>query len=130
MKFYFAGPSAEWPMIRTWIQGAIDHGHFVTYDWTIDVEAYGHGEKKVTPPHVLKRAAETDLAAACDCDVLVLFLIEGIYGAMLEAGAALAMGKEVWLVTGTAAVRYSIFFEHPLCETIDRKELRRRITST
>lgn len=129
MKLYFAGRSSSWKEVRTWIERAKQCGHEVTYDWTKDVEKYGRGDQEETPHQVLAQAASSDLTGAYDCDVLVLFLEPNIYGAMVELGAALAGGKNVWLVFFNDEVKYrfSVFFVHPLTEFIVEQELADRL---
>jgi hypothetical protein len=45
----------------------------------------------------------------------------------VELGAALATTTEVWIIGDPA--RYSIFFDHPLCEQITDAELSDRLAA-
>jgi hypothetical protein len=126
-KIYFAGPGRRWEEIRVWIERAKQCGHEVTFDWTLMVEQHGQGNLEHTPPQVLRNAAIMDTQGVLDADLLVMFPWDRIYGAMVELGAALATTTEVWIIGDPA--RYSIFFDHPLCEQITDAELSDRLAA-
>lgn len=124
-KIYFAGHSSQWQQVQTWIEGAKELGHTVTFDWTAMVAQHGRGSVEHTPREVLIEAAVKDTQGVVDADLFVLFGHEGLYGAMAELGMALATETEVWIVENPP--RYSVFFDHPLCTVVSYVGLRERL---
>lgn len=76
-------------------------GFSISHDWTDEMPPPGNltpAEKRL----VSRRQAEDDLRGAITCDYLVLLTSEGMRGAWIEVGAALAAGIRV-LVVGKPA---------------------------
>ena len=130
MKLYFASASANWRLVRDWINGARSDGHEVTMDWTQMVEELGRGNPEKTDPAVLCAAAAMDREGVRACETFILLWDAEVCGALLETGMALEMEKPVWIVSNAYVdqeVRYSIFWELPNVEQMDYDELRRRL---
>jgi hypothetical protein len=128
MKFYFASASANWTLVRNWIEGAKGLGHEVTMDWTLMVEEFGRGNPEVNSQSMLSGAAVMDRQGVRDCDTFVLIWDDEVCGALLETGMALELEKPVWLVhVNPRAIRYCIFWEMPNVERMDYAELRDRL---
>ena len=60
-----------------------------------------------------------------DSDVLILVCYDGMYGAMVEFGAALAHGKEVWIILNDC--RESIFMAHTGTQIYTAKRVRDKL---
>ena len=77
-------------------------GHEITYDWT-------------TCEVSNRQQAILDLRGVADADVFVgIFEQEASYkGALVELGAALALGKPVYILGDASVTRDCIFLKHP-----------------
>ena len=64
------------------------HGHTITHDWT-------------TPEHHFRprvQCAEDDIEGVRQADAVVLLQVDAMRGAWIETGAALALGKTVFVL--------------------------------
>lgn len=77
-------------------------GHTISHDWANAEE-------------VSRKQALMDLRGVADCDVFVgIFDKELAYkGALVELGAALALGKPVYIIGEWSGIHECIFFRHP-----------------
>lgn len=97
MKVYLAGNprSSDCSAAMDAVRGA---GHEITHDWM-----------RATLPS-RQAIAEADLAGVRACEVLILLDAERGWGMYVELGAAVALGKPVYVV----GVKYrQVFFDLP-----------------
>jgi nucleoside 2-deoxyribosyltransferase len=107
MNVYVAGKWEDREKVRHWHKVLRDNGHRITCDWT------DHEYPEAGQEHLLQRYAVDDIVGVTVCDLLIVIFQERYHyrGALVEMGAALALGKRVW-VLGTAE-ESCIFMEHP-----------------
>lgn len=117
---YVAGRFSDWQEVRE-VQAVLRrHGYEITYDWTVHAEpkdAQAAEWKGTLAPDAQREAAETDLAAARDADLLVLVCegdMSGALGCFVEFGAAAVAGRRIHVI---GAHRGSIFWHLPRVET-------------
>lgn len=109
MMVYVATKAENYPVARAFMFALRGSGHQISHDWTTQVEALGAGPKG---PNVRRRCAEEDLQGVRECDLFVLIMYKGMVGALIEYGAALALGKPVFIVVDVEAWPVdSIFFD-------------------
>lgn len=100
LAIYVAGKFEEAPRVQKVMDRLIDAGHWVTYDWT---------EQEQASP----RQAILDLSGVAGADVVVFVFEKDLpyRGTYAELGAALALGKPVYILghAGDAC----IFTKHP-----------------
>ena len=103
MKFYVAGKWQERDVVSNIMQELRERGHEVTIDWT----NHSEGEKG----YPVQFAAD-DIEGVRGCDVFLgIFINDHQYrGALVELGAALAMGKITMIVGG--ATESCLFTHH------------------
>lgn len=90
---------------RTVVAELKRRGYIIVHDWT-----------KEDPGGTRRSAAVEDLYAATHCDVVLLMWTDGMKGAWVEVGAALAVGA---LVIAIDAKREDcIFLDHPGVEHV------------
>lgn len=121
MKFYVAGKFADRLDVKAIMVGLLLRGHEITCDWT------GHELHDNTEPHDLQQQwAVEDMQGVRKADVLIaLFVKPHQYrGAFIEIGAALALGKPVWVLGDTQ--RSATMMHHPFIDHISWEELERR----
>jgi hypothetical protein len=102
MRLYIATKFENREVARRFMQDMEAEGHHITYDWTVGLQ-------------VDASQAIADLNAVITCDALVFLAAEeyNYQGALIEIGAALGLGKPVYVI-GTASVTKTLFFKHPL----------------
>jgi len=108
LKIYVAGKWEEKETIRKLMNLLESVGHEITCDWT--KHEYPVDNIKET----LKAYAIADIQAIADCDILIFYAENNLpyHGAFCEMGAALALGKLVFIVGD--AIDSCIFTHHPL----------------
>lgn len=102
LKVYVASKWENKRRVRE-VMGMLElSGHEITYDWT-------HQEVDT------RTQAIRDLRGVVDADVYVgIFEEEASYkGALVEMGAALALGKPVYILGDWSGIDQCIFFRHP-----------------
>ena len=102
MRLYIATKWENRKAAKRFMEDMENQGHVITYNWTISEQAS-------------EEQAIKDLAGVINCDALV-FLAEEEYpytGALIEVGAAMGLGKPVYVI-GSASVTRTLFFKHPL----------------
>lgn len=109
-RAYVAGRFGDWRDVRA-AQGVLRAcGYRITYDWTVHAER-GESERDGSmTTDAMRDAAETDLSAAANADLLVLVCRDDMadaLGCYVELGAALVTAAKVHVV---APSRPSIFF--------------------
>jgi len=126
MKFFVSSNWSEKPLVadlQSWLQSK---GHEITLGWTNFPDTL-----EGTPQETyLQNNAVLDIAGVQDCDILIsLFTKEYVYrGTYCEMGAALALGKDVYLVGKYADA--CIFSYHPLVTKLeDMWTLMRKVES-
>jgi len=105
MKFYVATKWENHIEAQMWMDFLSELGHEITHDWT--EHAYGDG-------HSRGEHAELDIKGVQDADAVVLLWYPNMLGAFIEVGAALGLGKPVYIVGEDSCFDKSIFFFHPL----------------
>lgn len=130
LNLYVAGRFKDYARVRDVIDTLISAGHIITHDWTRTNEFDQDGNPVVpTGPGQSVDAmtseqamhyAKLDLMGVSDADAVVLMAEEGLYGALIEVGAALAQDVEVWIVGKMP--RGSVFFEMNLVRRFDQIE--------
>lgn len=111
MKVYVAGKFEDRDIVRQVYRELKSKGHEITLDWT------DHEHSKTTSEQA-KWAVE-DIEGVKRCDVLIAVLISDYRyrGALIEIGAALALGKRV--ITLGRNENSSTFLYHPLVTKLD-----------
>jgi len=111
VRFFIAGRWSDRNRVRELIYAARERGHEVTHDWTIkDVPDKSFVE--------LQECALNDLDGVRRCDAFV-FLADQEFqfrGAYTELGAAIALGKPVFII-GSCADK-NIYVHHPLVRKV------------
>lgn len=116
LEIYVAGRFREYKKVRAVIDEVEAIGHNITHDWTRSTEFDDRGEPLVPvvgsaeslTPLDAKKYAVDDREGVRQADVVILLADdEGIYGALIEAGMAIAWNVEVWVVN---PVRSSVFW--------------------
>jgi hypothetical protein len=117
MKLYTASKFANYERVRAFNDAARAAGHKVTHDWTRTAEFDEHGhprqanEAKIAPELGGHHAALDLYSGVAPADMLVFLAEDGGYcGALIEFGAACALGKPILIV---APWRASIFWHLP-----------------
>lgn len=115
MKIYIAARTSAISRVRELIQIAESGRHQITHDWTQKVEAQGgRAERGQYPPEYFRQVAEDDARGVKDCDLLILLWEDNMLGALIETGMAMALGKDIWIVTtDDEAIRFSVFWSLP-----------------
>jgi nucleoside 2-deoxyribosyltransferase len=127
LKIYVAGKWQERILCRTIMSELEKAGHKITCDWT------NHDYPDPTLPEseqraFLQRWALLDIAGVQDADVLVFvaFNKNDYRGAFVELGAAIGLGKRVFVIGN--AIDSCIFVAHPLVKkVVDFDELLERL---
>jgi hypothetical protein len=102
MKVYVASKFENKERVREIMYLLQQVGHTITYDWTrCEVNN--------------REQAILDLRGVADCDVFVGIFEEDVTykGALVELGAALSVGKPVYILGDAPTIRTCIFFKHP-----------------
>jgi hypothetical protein len=115
-KFYIATQidrSKEHNIVRDLL---IKEGHIITYDWTV------HGSVRRSSIERLTGVAHNMMQAVRDADFVVV-LLPGGKGTHTEFGAALALGKKIFVHCEDEEVflpteKTSAFYHHPLVTKI------------
>ena len=102
LKIYVAGKYEEKERIREVMNILRGVGHTITVDWTEDAQN-------------TRQQAIKDLRGVADADIYVgVFEKDLPYkGALVELGAALALGKPVYILGDAVHVKNCIFLRHP-----------------
>lgn len=89
-------------VVREYMDLLKQAGNTISHDWT-------------TAEQASRKAAMLDLRGVADCDVFVgVFDQEVDYnGTLVELGAALALGKPVYILGNWSGIKKGIFFKHP-----------------
>jgi hypothetical protein len=114
LSVYVAGRTTDIDKVRRIQQLFKDNGYVVTFDWTgpngeIRKDWYGVSDARGA------QLAQTELNAVKRASITVLVWKDpednrqGMIGALIEAGAALAFGNELWVLNPS---RDSVFFHH------------------
>ena len=91
-------------------------GHILTYDWTLHGPVYPHGKR------VVAAVIEAELKGVADADVVIV-LTPGGRGTHIELGAALALGKKVYILTNEELGPGCCgFYWHPLVTKVGHFE--------
>jgi hypothetical protein len=117
MKLYTASKFANYERVRAFNNAARAAGHAITHDWTRTDEFTADGHPKqadealITPELGGHHAALDLFSGVAPADALVFLAEDGGYcGALIEFGAACALGKPVLIVDPWRA---SIFWHLP-----------------
>jgi len=123
LRFYVAGRLSNAGRVRQVLDAIRERGHTITYDWTVGADANG---KFCDPPERWPEISSAEIAGVKSADTVVI-VQPGGFGAHTEFGAALASGKDVWVV-GTreemrAGAAYDCIFNwHPLVARFETVE--------
>lgn len=121
-------------MSTFYLAGRLDSGEASIAALAAELESRGHTvlekwwelgrlpQPYLSNPATSAPAAAAMIAAAVESDVYVLFPAANILGAAVEFGAALAAArvnpaKQIYVVD-PASTRQSVFFAHPLVQTV------------
>lgn len=119
MRIYVAGKAGDdaAPLVPRLMDDLEEHGHTITLRWPeIEVQKpYREHAENVGIAEQMSRAVK-------QADLLILVGGLSIFGAMAEFGIAIGNNIPV-LVIGRAAMRDSIFFQHPGVRVISLEEL-------
>lgn len=111
MKIFVVGPLHRYERIRSLTDAIAAQGHEITHDWTRNCQFDSGGDLLAnTPPEQLAECADAAVRGAAEADLVVCIADERLVGALVEVGAALGAGAEVWLI---APWRESIFWRLP-----------------
>ncbi len=133
-KFYVAGRLNNAGRVRQVLAALREAGHTITYDWTTAADADG---KFSDPPERWPEISSAEIQGVVSADTVII-VQPGGFGAHTEFGAALASGKDVWVV-GTreemrAGASYDCIFNwHPLVtrfETVEAMLLHYALSKT
>lgn len=116
--FYIAGRLSAVPEVQKIRDLVRDHGHHVTFDWTVTEEEGGEGEMRSSWKDAPERARQLSLAERKGvelADFLILHLSArtGGVGCWVEYGMAAAMHKPLWIMQNELYPRDSVFFYLP-----------------
>lgn len=102
MKIYVSAKWEDQERAREVMLQLIEAGHTITYDWTVQLQESGE-------------QAEKDICGVIAADAFVGIFEKDLkyVGALMEFGAALAMGVPVYVI-GTAPITNHMFFKHDL----------------
>ena|SRR5437762_12072580 len=102
LKVYVAGKVEDKERVREIQTQLRQVGHTITLDWT-------------TASQDSRQQALKDIRGVADADVFVgVFEEDYAYrGTLVEMGAALALGKPVYILGNATTVRRCIFMKHP-----------------
>lgn len=93
-KIYVACSSKEIDRAEKVMAMVRDLGGSITFDWTIDVRNYGSKAPDFDTGH---RCATADLGGVAAADAVIVLDGEYSYGRIVEHGAAMALGKPVFV---------------------------------
>ena len=105
LKIYLAGKYGDYKQIHEKMQALKKLGHFITFDWTQNVE---NRAQNPTTFDKAKSAAD-DIKGVRDCDLLIVLLTDPNYaynGTHTEFGAGLALQKKIYVVCPPEASRF------------------------
>lgn len=124
-RIYVATGFMNYRTAREWMNDLREAGHTITHDWTNtdEFDQYGlpMGGKLTREKNIEYGTA--DMEGVRQADVVVLLPYLSLYGALIEAGMAIALGKRVMVLQPT---RDSVFWYLPAVEVYtDPDELRR-----
>lgn len=102
LKCYVASKFENKRTVQQYMDLLKQAGCLITHDW-------------VAADIASRKQAMLDLRGVADCDVFIgIFDQEVAYkGALVELGAALALGKPVYIVGNWSGMQECIFFKHP-----------------
>jgi hypothetical protein len=110
MRVYVAGRTTDLDRVRNAQRLFESAGHEITCDWTMQVDYFTSNPDQLDD--INKRAcASGDLEGVLSADLVCVMMNGGMCGSYIEIGAALAAGKNVWLVGKPE--RDSVFFYLP-----------------
>lgn len=112
MHLYVATKAENYVEARRVMEMLKLDGHEITHDWTQQVQELGPGSVNASQ-EVMRACAMRDLAGVASCDAFVLIPYNGLCGALIEWGAALAQGKTCYVIGALTSDdwRYTIFQE-------------------
>ena len=90
MKFYIASRLENAELVSSVAEALKSLGWKHTYDWTVHGSVQGEGEARLT------EVAEYELNGVRNADIVIV-LLPGGRGSHVELGAALALGKRVYI---------------------------------
>lgn len=120
LRIYTASRFANYARVRALNEQLRDLGHEVTHDWTVTDE-FVDGVPKVSSEADLsiddrRRYAVDDLRGVRTADLVIFLAEDGDYcGALIEFGAAAALGITAWIISPW---RTSIFWSLPNVEVL------------
>lgn len=104
MKIYVAGKTQDVEKVRTIMRIVKRLGHEITHDWTVKLDQAMLDRQRVEMTETGRELQEREMAIADregvrDADVLLIVSSEhALVGALIEAGMALGLGKQVIMV--------------------------------
>lgn len=113
LSVYVAGGFTDKEDVRQWMKTLEDNGYRISSDWTKHkiIGSY------VDNPEISAQYATEDMVGVKNCDVLILKSKEAGAGANAEFGAAIALGKRVFVVgEGNTS---KMFYFHPDVERFE-----------
>lgn len=120
-RIYVAGKWQDRKTISEIMTNMLSLGHKITCDWTDHEYPTENIEAK------LMDYAIADIQGVIDCEVFIFYAVKffDYRGALVEMGAALALGKPVYIIG--KAINGCIFINHPLVTMLDSLEQFRQI---
>lgn len=96
MRIYVAGKLEEAVRVNSWVNDLLKWGYNITYDWTVDAKPpKGTPFEEATYKYI---CGQKCLRGAAQADVLLLLGHPNLKGALVEFGAAMAMGARCIVV--------------------------------
>lgn len=118
MKIYVAGKTHDYMIVRGLQLVCQQNGHTITSDWTQAVERHGvEHETELPTPEQQASYAQADINAVAEADLVIMLYHEDWLGSLIELGAALGLGKRVWIIGEPK--RISVFWHHPNIEWLE-----------
>lgn len=111
MDVYVAGKTHDYMRVRE-VQRAVKRlGHYITYDWTRDVERHGPDNEISVPTNEdMIYYAMLDLKGVREAEALIVLGHPRLCGALIEMGIAVALGIPIHMVE---VEQYSVFWHLP-----------------
>ena len=122
-RVYVAGSLKDVERVRGVMNLVRLAGHEVILDWT-KMELPANGDDGSLGPELQRAIALAELRAVTDASLVILLYQDNLLGALLETGAALSAGKDIWVVN---ADRASVFWSLPGVELVAPRDLYRRL---
>lgn len=113
MKVFVSGKIGDDNDVRRVMAALRSRGHEITFDWTAIEHLRPYEQNQVASA----AAAELELNGVATADALILLSHDRGVGMYVELGAALALGKSVFVVASPPA--RTMFFFHPLVTLVE-----------